>query len=119
MRRSTILSLAGAVALALITVLAAGPTRAYAQPNPNCCDFIVNTSNIPASCFPITILTNWSNGAQFPVTVTTPGFRTFTQPFNCPPAPTLVSAIVASNCCLGPVTYYCGGCLFIELAFTC
>ncbi len=119
MKRNAVLSLAAGIALALITMVAAGSDRAYAQQDPNCCDIIVNTSNIPNSCFPITITTAWSNGQVFTFTLTAPAYKVVHLPFNCPPAPTLVSATVASNCCLGPRTFYCGGRLFIELAFTC
>lgn len=119
MTRSATLSLAAALAVAFITMLGGATNRAYAQQNPNCCDFIVNVSNIPASCFPITIHTTWGGGLTHTVTFTAPGYYSVHLPFNCPPAPTFLAATVASNCCLGPITYFCGGCLFIELAFTC
>jgi hypothetical protein len=119
MKQRSFPSLAATMMIAIIALIASAPDRASDQQNPSCCDFIVNTSNIPNSCFPITIQTLWSNGQPYTVSIAAPGFQTFHLPFNCPPAPTFVSATVASNCCLGPVSYYCGGCLFIELRFTC
>jgi len=97
----------------------AAPARVLAQQNRNCCDYIVNTSNIPASCFPITVLTTWNGGIVATVTVTAPGFASFHVPFNCPPSPGFVSATVSGQCCLGVAPNFCTGCLFLDVNITC
>ena len=112
MKRNLLISLSAAI----VMVLTAGAGRALAQ-NPNCCFYAVNSSNIPAGCFPLTLTTTWSGGAAQTVTLTSPRYATFPVPIPCPPAQTIVSATISTPtlCCINVVTYYCGGCLFIEL----
>jgi len=115
MNRNTLYSFLTGIVATLAVMLAAGATTAYAQ-SPNCCDYIVNTEAVPASCFPLTIVTHWGAGNDVKV-ITAPGFKTFPIPFACPPAPPFVAATVTSSaaCCLTVRWYYCGGCLFIEI----
>jgi len=114
MKRHTILSMLVVMAASCLAVTS-GARRALAQ-NPDCCDFIVNATNVPAACFPIDITTDWGGLAQTDV-ITAPGFRTFPITIGCPPAPPLVSVTMTSTagCCLTWTYYYCGGCLFIEV----
>lgn len=115
MNRNALSSLLTVIVVAIAAMLTAGAGRAQAQ-SPNCCDYIVNTENVPASCFPLVINTQWGPGNHNEV-IPAPGFRTFQNPFPCPPAPPFVAAAVASPgaCCLVVRWYYCGGCLFIEV----
>ncbi len=101
---------------ALVFTLIGGSPRAHAQ-NPNCCDYIINTTLVPATCFPITILTVWSGGQTDVVTIPSSGYLSRHFPFPCPPAPLLASITMTSagGCVLTWTTNYCGGCLFIDI----
>jgi len=112
MKRNLLISLSAAI----VMVLTAGAGRALAQ-NPECCFYVVNSSSIPASCFPLTLTTVWSGGLAQTVVLTASGYNSFPVPPPCPPAQMLMSATISTPtfCCINVVTYYCGGCLFIEL----
>jgi len=115
MNRNALSSLLTGIIVALAATFTAGASRAYAQ-NPNCCDYIVNTSLVPASCFPLAVTTTWGPGVHTEI-VTTPGFQTFHNPFPCPPAPPFLGVTVtsANGCCLAWTTNFCNGCLTIDV----
>jgi hypothetical protein len=116
MHRRTLLSLAASIAIALVALLGFAPERAYAQQDPNCCDFIVNATRVPASCFPLALVITWGGGVMTTETMATPGYYSFHIP-NCPLAPPFLNATVANpvGCCLRPIASFCGGCLFIDI----
>ncbi|HVZ38842.1 MAG TPA: hypothetical protein VHI13_06170 [Candidatus Kapabacteria bacterium] len=106
------------LACALLTIaVALAPVSARAQQDPNCCDYMVNATGIPATCFPVVLVTSWAGGLNSTVTLTSPAFFPEHIPFPCPPAPAFLSATVTSvgGCCIRPVSFFCGGCLFIQL----
>jgi len=118
MTRNTFRSIAIAYTMAVLMLAIAARQQAFAQQDPNCCDYIVNSSHIPAACFPLAITTSWAGGLSATVVVSTPAFNSFHVPFACPPAPAFQSVTVTSAgivCCIRPVSFFCGGCLFIEL----
>lgn len=105
-----------AVVASVMLFVVAGLTTAHAQ-NPNCCDYIINTSLVPPNCFPIVVNTTWSGGQSDIVVINAPGYLARHYPFPCPPAP-VVSTVTITNatlCVLTRATSYCDGCLFIDI----
>jgi hypothetical protein len=68
-------------------LLLAAPERAAAQQNPNCCSYSVEIIGVPATCFPITLKTQWVPGFTNLINYAANGVYWHPIPAPCPPAP--------------------------------
>ena len=85
MQRRIFLSI---LAIAFAAIFIANTGQAAAQQNPYCCGYTIDVINLPAACFPLTIVTDWGPGFQQAFTVAGNGQYVDMIP-NCPPFPAL------------------------------